>query len=251
MTATISAIWRHPIKSHGREALERVRVLAGRTLPWDRTWAVLHEAAKADGSEWAQCVNFSRGSKVPSLMAIDARLDEANGQVTLLHPDRVALTFDPDAPEDLAKFLDWVAPLMPKERAASSRIVRVEGRGMTDTDFPSVSLGGLASLRALSDRLGQKLDPRRFRINFWVEGLAPFEEFDWVGSEIEIGGVAFRVDDRIERCMATTANPDTGRRDVDTLGGLESGWGHRDLGVYLTAISDGEVAVADPVTVRV
>lgn len=246
MTGRVAHIWRHPIKSHGREALRRVAVTAGTSLPWDRTWAVLHEAAKADGDGWAPCVNFSRGSKAPALMAINAALDETTGQVTLTHPDLPDLSFHPDA--DAARFLDWVHPLMPTDRASSTSIRRIRGRGMTDTDYPSISLAGLSSLRALSDKAGQSLDPRRFRVNFWIEGLGPWQEFEWIGREITIGGVTFRAEDRIERCLATAANPETGRRDADTLGALESGWGHRDFGVYLTAVTSGEVALDDEVT---
>ena len=242
MTGTLTRIDRHPIKSHGRETLSEVSVTAGQTLPWDRHWAVLHEAANAEGTEWAPCNNFSRGSKAPGLMAINAHLSEADRQVTLTHPDRPDLTFCPDRASDLSAFLNWVQPLMPADRAASQRIVSAGTRGMTDTDYASISLLNLSSIRALSDRLGQPLDPQRFRGNFWVEGLAPWEEFGWIGETIEIGNVHFRVEERIERCLATTANPETGRRDADTLGALQAGWGHRDMGVYLTALDDGNVA---------
>ncbi|WP_239995108.1 MOSC N-terminal beta barrel domain-containing protein, partial [Rhodosalinus sediminis] len=96
MTARLTEIWRHPIKAHGREALDRVRLEAGATLPWDRAWAVAHEAARTDGSAWAPCAEFTRGAKAPALMAIEAALDEATETVTLRHPDRPALTFRPD-----------------------------------------------------------------------------------------------------------------------------------------------------------
>ena len=91
------------------------------------------------------------------------------------------------------------------------------------------------------------IDPRRFRGNLWVDGLAPWEEFGWVDETIIIGDVRFRVEERIERCLATTANPDTGRRDADTLGGLEAGWGHRHMGVYLVALVDGRIETGQPV----
>ena len=247
MTGTLTRIERHPIKSHGRETLAAIDVTAGGMLPWDRHWAVLHEAARADGSQWAPCVNFSRGSKAPGLMAIDAQLNEAERCVTLSHPEQPSLIFHPDSASDLPAFLEWVRPLMPADRAASSRIVSVDSRGKSDTDYPSISLLNLASIRALSDRLGQKLDPRRFRGNFWVDGLAPWEEFGWVGETIAIGDIRFRVEERIERCLATTANPDTGRRDADTLGSLEAGWGHRDMGVYLVALEDGRAETGQSV----
>ena len=83
----VRALWRHPIKGHGREALDQVTLSEGQTMPWDRRWAVAHELAQADNTDWAPCANFSRGSKVPALMAINAISDEAAGTVTLSHPD--------------------------------------------------------------------------------------------------------------------------------------------------------------------
>ena len=57
---------------------------AGATMPWDRVWAIAHEAARvAPGSrDWAPCANFSRGAKSAALMAIRAEVDEAAGRVT-------------------------------------------------------------------------------------------------------------------------------------------------------------------------
>ena len=159
MTAALAHIWRHPIKSHGHEALTTIKVSAGKTLPWDRTWAVAHEAAKADGTDWAPCANFSRGAKAPALMAISATLNEETEQVTLTHPDRPDLTFSPD--EEPEKLLEWVSPLMPQDRAASARILRVAGRGMTDTPFPSISLGSLSTLKSLSDAKASRCVVRR------------------------------------------------------------------------------------------
>ncbi|WP_273522796.1 MOSC domain-containing protein [Rhodosalinus sediminis] len=244
MTARLTGIWRHPIKAHGREALERVGLTPGATLPWDRAWAVAHEAAAADGSAWAPCSEFTRGAKAPALMAITAALDPATETVTLRHPERPALTFRPD--HDGAAFLDWVRPLMPEGRAAPARLVRAPGRGMTDTDFPSISICNHASHRAVEGRHGRPLSPHRWRGNLWVEGLAPWEEFDLVGREIRVGAARLRVVERTGRCRATTANPETGRVDVDTLALLRE-WGHEDFAVYAEVVEGGEIAVGDRV----
>ena len=67
---TVRALWRHPIKAHGREALERVELLEGQTMPFDRQWAVAHELSDADGSAWAHCRKFTRASESPSVQAI-------------------------------------------------------------------------------------------------------------------------------------------------------------------------------------
>jgi len=245
MTARLAHIWRHPIKSHGREELAAVTLRAGETMPWDRRWAVAHAAAEADATAWAPCANFSRGAKAPGLMAISAKSDEAAATVTLSHPDRPALTFDPDG--DAAAFLDWVRPLMPEDRAPSARLVRVPGRGMTDTDYPSLSLLNLASNRAVGQKLGLDLSALRWRGNLWIEGLAPWEEFDWLGRTLRIGEAELTVEERIQRCLATAANPKTGRRDADTLGALNRGWGHQDFGVYARVTRGGRLAQGDAV----
>ncbi|WP_282171069.1 MOSC domain-containing protein [Ruegeria atlantica] len=242
MNAEVTHIWRHPIKSHGRESLQTVSVTPGQTMPGDRVWAVAHESSKADGSQWVPCANFSRGAKAPQLMAISARL---NGDtITLTHPDRPDLTFNPDGEQQV--FLDWVRPLMPADRAASARIIRVPGRGMTDSDYPSISLCNMASHRAVGQKLGSNLSIQRWRGNIWFDGLPLWEEFDWLGREVQIGEAVFHVKERIRRCLATTANPETGVRDADTLGTLNS-WGHQDFGVYAEVVRGGAISVGDKV----
>ncbi|NVK13127.1 MAG: MOSC domain-containing protein [Rhodobacteraceae bacterium] len=249
MTAKVTDIWRHPLKSHGREALESVTMIAGQTMPGDRVWAVAHEASKADGSEWVPCANFTRGSKAPGLMAINARLDDASSQLTLTHPARPDLTFDPENPDDLQRFLEWEKPLLPENRAGSSRIVRVPGRGMTDTPFPSVSLANLSSHRAVEQAIGHTLSPLRWRSNIWFDLGDPWSENGWLGREVQIGETVFAVRERVVRCLATTANPETGERDADTLKTLKDNWGHQDFSVYAEVVRGGEIRLGDAVKV--
>ena len=244
MTGFVTSLWRHPIKSHGREAVQQATFNPGQTMPGDRIWAVAHEQSKADGSEWVTCANFSRGAKAPQLMAITSQLLD-NGQITLSHPQRPDLTFDPNTQEQA--FLDWVAPLMPTDRAGSARLISVPGRGMTDADFPSVTLCNMASHRAVERHMGQELSIHRWRGNIWFDQLPEWQELDWIGREVQIGAAVFRIIEPTTRCMATTANPDTGIRDADTLGAL-SHWGHQDFSVQAEVIEGGLLSVGDKVT---
>ncbi len=245
MTGRLAQIWRHPIKAHGFEALTETLIKPGETLPWDRAWAVTHEASKPVDGTWSHCANFSRGAKAPHLMAIRARLDTETLSLTLSHPEKDDLTFHPDQNADA--FLDWIAPLMPRDRTASTGIIRATQQGMTDTSFPSISLGNLATLRVLEQQAEQPLDVRRFRINLWAEGLAPFEEFEWIGSAVQIGEVTFNAEDRITRCASTMANPDTGRRDADPVAVMDTHWGHHDFGIALVAKTGGTLTVGEHV----
>ncbi|MGL4319742.1 MAG: MOSC domain-containing protein [Paracoccaceae bacterium] len=243
MTSTLAHIIRHPIKGHGREELGQVSLTAGECLPFDRHWAVAHEAAKLTGA-WVPCANFARGAKALGLMAITSVLDEETRQITLRHPAIGSLTFQPDDPADLPRFLTWVAPLAPAERAQPAQIISV-GRGMTDSDFPSVAILSLTTLRDLSGRMGRDLSIHRWRGNLWLEGVPLRAEESWPGRVIRIGGAVLRVEERITRCRATSADPDTGLAAGDTLAALQAAYGHQDFGVYATVLESGPVARGD------
>ena len=251
MVARIAHIWRHPIKSLGREAVETLDLEPGKTMPWDRVWAIAHEASKfnAETPEWARCANFIRAAKAPSLIAVTARTDEATGHLTLSHPEKPQITVNPDDAGDAAALVDWVRPLVPENRAQPKAVVKAPGRGMTDTAFPSISINGLSSLRTLSQKIGQDLQMERFRGNFWIDGLGPWEEFEWIGRELKIGTATLAVKERIARCTATTANPESGKVDADTLGTLRNGWGHQDFGVYAEVTHGGTVSLGDTLSV--
>jgi len=248
MTAHVAQIGRHPVKSLGAERIVRAELTPGRTLPWDRVWALAHEKTRFDFDvpEWRPCQSFLRGSIAPLFAAVSARVDEASGRVTFRHPQLPDLEIDPDTTEGRSRFLDWVRPLCP-DGPGPLALARVPGRGMTDTDFPSVSVKSLASLRDLSARMGVELAPRRFRGNFWVEGLEPWVELGWIGREITLGSALLKVVEPVVRCNLTKTNPETGVRDADTLGALEAGWGHKNFGVYCQVIEGGPVAEGDDV----
>ncbi len=96
-----------------------------------------------------------------------------------------------------------------------------------DTKGAFVSFLNLASVRALSEFMGQEIDPRRFRMNVWMTGLDPFEELTWVDKypgtrEILVDDCRFRVDDACERCKAPEANPATGQFDLEIQAALDA-----------------------------
>lgn len=246
--ARLAHICRHPIKSVGYEVLDRVALTAGQPMPNDRRWAVAHEAAGFGQPQgWEPKQRFLRGTAEGRLQAVRASFDERAGEITLTHPDRPPFTaLLPAGGEAL---IGWLRPLWPASRPAPSHLVaRKDGGALTDVPDPFVSILSLTSLRILSARMGQDLSIHRFRGNLWLEGLAPWEEFDLPGREIIIGSARLGVVERITRCVATCANPETGRTDADTLAALEQGWGHTDFGVYAMVIQGGAVAVGDSVS---
>jgi uncharacterized protein YcbX len=240
MTIRLAHIYRHPIKAYGREQLASVRLSAGQGLPFDREWAVAHEAASI-GPGWNPCMNFTRGAKAPALMAVTAALDEATRTVALSHPTAGDVTVAPDQPADQARLLVWADPLIPAGRARPAAVVR-GGVAMTDSDYPSISILSLASLAELGRRMGIDLSVHRWRGNLWLDGAEPWAEWGWVGQRFRLGEATLEIVERITRCVATKVNPETGQVQGDTLTALESSYGHQDFGVFAQVIEGGAIA---------
>jgi len=251
VTARVREIWRHPIKSHGRERVTQLALTEGAALPGDRRWAVAHEQSRfdADAPGWVPCREFSIGAKSPALQAIRAQTDSASGRLTLSHPEREDITIDPDDAGDAARFIAWVQPLSNPDRALPARLVRAPDVAMTDSDYQSVSLINLASHAAVEAQLGHAISPLRWRGNILFDGVEAWEEVTWPGKRLRIGAVELEVVEPIRRCMATTANPRTGQRDAETLKALNEGFGHQDCGVYARVTRGGPLAEGDGIEV--
>lgn len=222
-------------------------VIDGQTLPGDRLWAVVHKAGNAADGEWAPCRNFLRAASSPRLMAVTLARDGRS--FILSHPERPDLRIDPE--KDGASLIEWLRPLVDPTRTVPALLVQAPAdRGLTDSASPTISLASASSLRALGQRLGRTISPHRFRNNIWIDGTdGPWQEFEWVGRQLRIGGALFEVTKRLDRCMATAANPETGLRDTDVLGALDS-FGHQDFGVALVATRSGRIATGDRVEVN-
>ncbi len=246
MTATLSQIWRHPIKAIGREALDRVALTASRWMPNDRVWAVAHDRSKLEGDGWEKKVNFLRGVTDPSLMAITSSLDETSGEITVSHPRAGQVTFHPEIDPDA--FLLWIGDVWSSDLPAPTRLYRAPDAHLTDVPYAWIAIGSLSSNRALGQRMGQDLSPNRWRANLWLEGTAPWEEKEWVGKTLQIGEAKLNVACEITRCKATMANPETGRRDADTLGAL-SDLGHQEFGLYAEVVESGTIQTGDQVEI--
>jgi uncharacterized protein YcbX len=172
-------------------------------------------------------------------------VNESANTITFQHPKLSPLTINPDLATDSAKLVAWTKPIMPTDRAASDRIVRAPDRGMTDTPFPSISINSNASLADFSNTAGTELSRLRWRGNIWISGATPWDEFNWIGRHARIGNALLKIVEPITRCPATTANPTTGKRDVDTLKFLSETYGHKDFGIYAEVVESGEIKTGD------
>lgn len=244
----LSAIYRHPIKSLGEEALDSVALEAGRPVPHDRSWAIAHGGAwdPANPSWLGGSASMVSTNYVPRLAQVSSRYDAATGSVHLSHPDLGDLSVQPSDPLHHPVLTNWLEPLLEGTgRKGPFHVCEAPGVAFTDFEETHISIATQNSLRALEQHVGQSLEHIRFRMNLWLEGPAPWSELDWVGREIEIGAVRLKVIDRDGRCNATNANPTTGKRDTQIPALLRKTFGHMDFGVYAQVTQGGTIRTGD------
>ncbi|XP_032673488.1 mitochondrial amidoxime reducing component 2 [Odontomachus brunneus] len=131
-------------------------------------------------------------------------------------------------------------------------------------DATSYSLVTEASITDLNSRLKKPVTPQQFRMNFVVKGTTAYEEdkWDWV----KIGNVVLRNVRPCTRCIFTTVDPETGKKniDVEPLKTLKSYRQINDpelrpyvgdspiMGIHLGLRgSNGTVRLGDPIYVNV
>jgi len=133
------------------------------------------------------------------------------------------------------------------------RLVRCDRPGGTRV-ANAVSLVGDGSLAALARQAGlETVDARRFRMLMELEGAETHEEDSWIGGRVAVGTAELQITKPDARCAITTQDPDSGRRDLDTLRtiisyrGLREGK-HADFGVLGEVTMPGRIRLGDEVT---
>jgi uncharacterized protein YcbX len=216
--------------------------------------------------EHRQLVN---GKRLGKLVQVKPEWDAADNRLSLRFPEGAIVSDVVELGDEIvASFLGrprpgrlvngrWNAAL--SEWAGQALHLVAPAPGLVGVDRGvggGVSLASLASVQRLAEAIGvNALDRARFRMLFWVDGLGPHEEDDWVDKQLGLGEAVVEFRGHVGRCLVTSQNPSTGLPDVDTLGGLKS---YRDpalttaplaLGVYGEVVSGGRVRLGDRVEV--
>ncbi len=243
----VAQLYRYPVKGLAAEPLAEVTLRRGECLPQDRRFALaqgdnpFNPAAPA----WMSKRQFGCLAMNAGLALLDAAFSAATGTLALRAPDGTVLAGDTTTAAGRAEIAAFLTRHLGAEARGTPRFLEAPGHNFTDVAPKCVSLLGLASLAALEQASGTRLDPLRFRANVHLSGGAPWAEFDLVGQEIRLGGARLRVFKRIVRCPATQVNPVTAQRDADPPAWLRQHFGHADLGVYAEVLEPGRVAPGD------
>ncbi len=243
----IEYLYRYPVKGLSAEAMEFAEVQEGRSIPWDRAFALAQGDAEFDPARpaWLPKQNFMCGMANARTALLQSIFHPRTGVLAIKAPNGSGVAANALTVAGRDEIGRYLTEFLAEEARGQARFFYVPGHVFSDSRIPVLSLINLASLRDLEGRVGARRHRRRFRANVWFTGAAAWSELDWIGRELQLGGAVLRVLKRIPRCAATEVNPLTGERDAYPVRELRQHYGHGDLGIYAQVIDGGRFAVGD------
>jgi uncharacterized protein YcbX len=250
---TVQAIHVAPVKSLALLDQQQVGVTE-RGITEDRRFFVIDAAG-----------NLVTQRQIGALVQVQASYSQDDDLLTLRFPEGAEVSGEP-CPGEAVRTVIWGRRVggqvieggwgeaLSEFCGQPVRLVRSDASGACYDEYP-VSVMSQATVDFLSGLTdGQmRFDGRRFRPNFLLSGGEPHQEDGWLGRGLRIGDEAvLRIVARDPRCAITTLDPDTGRRDFDTLRlilGYRPSARAAYLGVYGIVDQPGLVSVGDAVVV--
>ncbi|MET0969524.1 MAG: MOSC domain-containing protein [Tardiphaga sp.] len=251
--ASITDIYRYPIKGLTPEPLAEVALTPGEPLPSDRRYAIENgpigfDPAAPQHFPKTQFLMLMRNER---LAALRSHYDDDNHTLTIRRDGTEAARADLQTPEGRAAIEAFFAENFADELRGPPKVLFAEGHSFSDVGRKVVSLINLASVADLEKVVGQPVHPLRFRGNLHVAGWPAWHEFELMDRVLAIGDVRLKVVKRIKRCAATNVDPDTAVRDLTIPATLLKTYGHPDCGIYAEVIKGGAIKAGDEIKVEV
>jgi uncharacterized protein YcbX len=258
----VTALYRHPVKGLTPESCDRLSVLPEGRVAGDRALAFRFADAQLPEDAWSRKYGFAVLVNTPGLARLETCFDATARRLRIsLDGELIADECLDDAGrrrlEAAVECYVLGLPDNPLAGRPERRPLRLIGDGITpryqDSQQGQITLHSRESLSSVGAALREPaLDERRFRSNIAIEGVAPWEEQNWIGRRLRIGAIEFEVSKAKTRCLATHANPHTGERDLRVMETLVRAFGQREptfAVALMTSGPGGEIHVGDDVSV--
>jgi uncharacterized protein YcbX len=257
MSATISSINYCPVKSVSFQTIEKCEIKKNIGIIGDRIFAFAKDLDLEQAKLFRKSPDERKGKwnnvltlkNSPALNKYNFLFN--NEKLTLTLKNEEILTIDINQLSERQALSNKITEL---EDSLKQPIVL-----MNNKDFPffdtsiskkvdfvnSVSLLNIQSINDFQKKIDKKVEISRFRGNICIDGVKPWEEQEWVGKIVKINNVSFKVEKKIPRCVAINLKPQTDDNSLNLLQALKKTYNHFDMGVYLTALDDGEIGIGN------
>jgi uncharacterized protein len=240
----IAALYRYPVKGLSPEPVSQALLQACAYWPGDRMFAIENGPSGFDPAEPVHHpkIKFLMLMRNEALARLVTRFDDQSQIIAISHEGREVARGDVGTAEGRAAIEGFLAAYSAADLRGPPRLLTAPvGFRFTDSRSGHVSMINLASVADLENRMGEPLDPLRFRGNIYVEGLPALAELDWPAGTLitTASGAVLEMVKRTERCAATNVDPVTGLRDRQVPRALMKAYGHVDCGVYLRIVAGG------------
>ena len=255
MSATISSINYCPVKSISFQSVQNCKIKKDIGIVNDRIFAFAKDLDKEQARLFEKSPDDRKGkwNKVLTLKNSPV-LNKYNfifkdEKLTLTFKDKEILTIDINQLEQREALSNKISEL---ESSLKQPITLMKNHEFPffDTsisnkvDFVnSVSLINIQSINDFREKIDRKVESSIFRGNICIDGIEPWKEREWIGKIIKINNVSFQVEKNIPRCVAINLKPQTEDNYFNLLQSLKKTYNHFEMGIYLTALDDGEINI--------
>lgn len=260
---SVQRLFVYPLKGLSAHERDRVELQLGHGIPGDRAFALFYKQDPTDIDPttvpWMKKHNFAMQNDWHALAALECFYNPDTQTLTVKRKGVELLVASTNTCKgrDLisAFFTGYLAGIYPSQgakhphRAPLQLVGEFPKTRYPDREVVHISLVSQETINHLSELAGQSIDVRRFRPNIVIEGVSPWQEFDWVGREIQLGTARIVITAKINRCLNIDVNPETGERDVNLLALLQKHFHHTQTGILARVISNGYVARREEVIV--
>ncbi len=255
MDCSITSINYCPVKSLSSQSIKSCNVKKNLGMSNDRIFAFsrgvdFEKANSIEKNPNERKLNFFLTLKnSPVLNKYNFSYD--NNKLTLIFQDKEIISVNPDNLEERTLLSNKLSEL---EKSLLKPISLLKNKNFPFYDtsssnkvFNSISLINLNSIKDFEKKINEKIEFQRFRGNFHIDGIDPWEERKWINKIIKINNVSFRVEKNIPRCVAINLKPQTDDNSLNLLKSLKKNYGHFDMGLYLTALENGKIDVGNKI----
>ena len=261
MSATISSINYCPVKSVSFQTIEQCEIKKNIGITGDRVFAFAKDLDLEQAKLFEKSPDDRKGkwNKVLTLKNSPV-LNKYNfifkdEKLTLTLKDKEILTIDINQSEQREELSNKISEL---ESSLKQPITLMKNHEFPffDTSISnkvnfvnSVSLLNIQSINDFREKIDRNVESSIFRGNICIDGIEPWKEREWIGKIIKINNVSFKVEKNIPRCVAINLKPQTDDNTFNLLQLLKKTYNHFEMGIYLTALDDGEINIGDTINI--